>query len=161
LNAAVNYGNFDFSLLWIGSEGNKIFNGLRLGGIFLQGSGYNNGPDILGRWTPDSKSNSVPRVTMKDLNSNRNYSTMYIEDGSFLRMKYLTVGYTFGENIIGNKIQKLRAFITLQNLITITDYSGFDPEIGADVDYSSNMYGVDRGLYPQARAYMLGVNFNF
>lgn len=161
LNAAVNYGNFDFSMLWIGSEGNKIFNGLRLGGIFLQGSGYNNGPDILGRWTPDSKSNSIPRVTMKDLNSNRNYSTLYIEDGSFLRMKYLTVGYTFGENLIGNKIQKLRAFITLQNLITITNYSGFDPEIGADVDYSSNMYGVDRGLYPQARAYMLGVNFNF
>jgi hypothetical protein len=98
---------------------------------------------------------------MKDLNSNRNYSTLYIEDGSFLRMKYLTVGYTFGENLIGNKIQRLRAFITLQNLITITNYSGFDPEIGADVDYSSNMYGVDRGLYPQARAYMLGVNFNF
>jgi TonB-linked SusC/RagA family outer membrane protein len=161
LNASVNYGNFDFSMLWIGSEGNKIFNGLRLGGIFLQGSGYNNGPDILGRWTPDSKSNSIPRVTMKDLNSNRNYSTLYIEDGSFLRMKYLTVGYTFGENLIGNKIQRLRAFITLQNLITITNYSGFDPEIGADVDYSSNMYGVDRGLYPQARAYMLGVNFNF
>jgi hypothetical protein len=160
-NASVNYGNFDFNMLWIGSEGNKIFNGLRLGGIFMQGSGYNNGPDILDRWTPDSKSNSVPRVTMKDLNSNRNYSTLYIEDGSFLRMKYLTVGYTFPEHVTGNKIQKLRAFLTLQNLITITKYTGFDPEIGADVDYSSNMYGVDRGLYPQARAYMLGVNFNF
>ncbi|MBL7696825.1 MAG: TonB-dependent receptor [Chitinophagaceae bacterium] len=160
-NASVNYNGFDLSMLWIGSEGNKIFNGLRLGGIILQGSGYNNGPDILGRWTPDSKSNSIPRVTMKDLNANRNYSTLFIEDGSFLRMKYLTIGYTFGENLIGNKIQKLRAFITLQNLVTITKYSGFDPEIGADVDYSSNMYGVDRGLYPQARAYMLGVNFNF
>jgi TonB-linked SusC/RagA family outer membrane protein len=161
LNASVYFRGFDMNMLWTGSQGNKIFNGLRLGGIFLQGSGYNNGPDIMGRWTPDSKSNSVPRVTMKDLNSNRNYSTMYIEDGSYLRMKYFTIGYTFPESIVGNKIQKLRAFITLQNLITITDYSGFDPEIGADVDYSSNMFGVDRGLYPQAKAYMLGVNFNF
>jgi TonB-linked SusC/RagA family outer membrane protein len=161
LNASVNYNGFDFSMLWTGSQGNKIFNGLRLGGIIMQGSGYNNGTDILERWTPDSKGNSVPRVTMKDLNSNRNYSTLFIEDGSYVRMKYLTVGYTFPESLISSKIQRLRAFITLQNLITITDYSGFDPEIGADVEYSSNMFGVDRGLYPQAKAYMLGVNFNF
>ncbi len=145
LNAAINYGGFDLSMLWTGSQGNKIFNGLKLGGMFMQGSGYNNGTEILDRWTPDSKSNSVPRVSMKDLNSNHTYSTLYIEDGSFTRMKYLTIGYTFGDKIIRKGISKLRVFLTFQNLITITKYSGFDPEIGADVDYSSNMFGVDRG----------------
>lgn len=161
LTASANYGGFDMNMLWIGSEGNKIFNGLRLGGMFMQGTNYNNSPLILDRWTPESKSNTVPRVSVKDLNSNRTYNTLYIEDGSFVRLKYLTFGYTFGESVIGTKISKLRVFLTLQNLVTITKYSGFDPEIGADVDYSSNMYGVDRGAYPQARAYILGVNFNF
>ena len=86
---------------------------------------------------------------------------MYIEDGSFLRMKYLTFGYTFNENMIGKDISRLRVFVTFQNLITITDYSGFDPEVGSDIGSSANMYGVDRGVYPQAKAYILGVNFNF
>ncbi len=76
-------------------------------------------------------------------------------------MKYLTFGYTFGENLIGKGISKLRAFVTFQNLITITKYSGFDPEVGADLGSSVNMYGVDRGAYPQARSYIIGVNFNF
>lgn len=160
-NFSASYSGFDFSMFWTGTQGNKIFNGMKLGEIFMQGTSYNNGTDILDRWTPESKSNSVPRVTVKDLNNNRTFNTLYIEDGSFLRMKYLTVGYTFGENLIGKKISKLRAFITLQNLITITKYSGFDPEIGADVNSYSNMYGVDRGAYPQAKAFIFGLNLNF
>ena len=161
LNAAANYEGFDFSMLWTGSQGNKIFNGLKLGGMLMQGTGYNNGPEILDRWTPSNTNTSVPRVSVKDLNNNRTYSTLYIEDGSFLRMKYLTFGYTFGDNLIGKGISKLRAFVTFQNLITITKYSGFDPEVGADLGSSNNMYGVDRGVYPQAKAYIIGVNFNF
>jgi hypothetical protein len=161
LNVAAGYEGFDFSMLWSGSQGNKIFNGLKLGGMFMQGTGYNNGPEILDRWTPSNTNTSVPRVTVKDVNNNRTYSTLYIEDGSFLRMKYLTFGYTFGDNLIGKGISKLRAFVTFQNLITITKYSGFDPEVGADLGSSSNMYGVDRGVYPQAKAYIIGINFNF
>ena len=127
----------------------------------MQGTSYNNGPEILARWTPSNTNTDVPRVTVKDLNNNRTYSTLYIEDGSYLRMKYLTIGYTFGDNLIGKGISKLRAFVTFQNLITITKYSGFDPEVGADLGTSNNMYGVDRGVYPQAKAYIVGVNFNF
>jgi TonB-dependent starch-binding outer membrane protein SusC len=160
-NIAASYTGFDFSMFWTGSQGNKIFNGMKLGEIFMQGTSYNNGEDILDRWTASSGGNSIPRVTVKDLNSNKTFNTLYIEDGSFLRMKYLTVGYTFGDNIIGKKIQKLRAYVTLQNLVTITKYKGFDPEIGADVNSYSNMYGVDRGAYPQAKAFMVGINFNF
>ncbi len=161
LNLSASYTGFDFNMLWSGSQGNKIFNGLKLGGMFMQGTSYNNGPEILDRWTPDHTNTSVPRVTVKDLNSNKTYSTLYIEDGSFLRMKYLTLGYTFNDRLIGKGISKLRAFVTFQNLITITKYSGFDPEVGADLGSSNNMYGVDRGAYPQAKAYIIGVNFNF
>ena len=156
-----NYKGFDMNMLWIGSEGNKIFNGLKLGGTFMQGTSYNNSPEILDRWTTQTGGNTVPRVTVKDLNSNKTYSTLYIEDGSFARLKYLTFGYTFGEDLIGEKISKLRIYLTFQNLLTFTNYSGYDPEVGSSGDFSNNMYGVDKGTYPQARTYMLGLNFNF
>lgn len=161
LNTSLNYGGFDMNMMWSGSQGNKIFNGLTIGGKLMQGASYNNSVDILDRWTPTNTDTDIPRVSVKDLNNNRAYSSFYIEDGSFLRMKYLSFGYTLNNKLLGPNISKLRIFITFQNLITITKYSGFDPEIGADVDYNSNMYGVDRGTYPQAKAYILGINFNF
>jgi len=161
LNFTGDYKGFDVSMMWVGSQGNKIFNGLKLGGVFMQGTSYNNSTEILDRWTPQNTGASIPRVTVKDLNNNKNYSTLYLEDGSFARLKYLTFGYTFDKKLTGEKIQKLRLSLTLQNLITITKYTGFDPEIGASGDFSNNIYGVDTGAYPQARAVLFGVNFNF
>jgi TonB-linked SusC/RagA family outer membrane protein len=161
LNFTGDYKGFDVSMMWVGSQGNKIFNGLKLGGVFMQGTSYNNSTEILDRWTPQNTGASIPRVTVKDLNNNKNYSTLYLEDGSFARLKYLTFGYTFDKKLTGEKIQKLRLSLTLQNLITITKYTGFDPEIGASGDFSNNIYGVDAGAYPQARAVLFGVNFNF
>lgn len=161
LNTSLNYGGFDMNMMWSGSHGNKIFNGLAVGGKLMQGAGYNNSVDILNRWMPNNTNTDIPRVSIKDLNGNNRYSTFYIEDGSFLRMKYLSFGYTFNNKKMGPNISKLRVFLTFQNLITITKYSGFDPEIGSDVGINANMYGVDRGAYPQAKAYILGVNFNF
>ena len=155
------YKGFDVSMLWVGSQGNEIFNGLKLGGTFMNGTNYNNRTDILDRWTPTSPSTTVPRVTIKDLNGNKTYSTLYLEDGSFARMKYLTFGYTFDKKITGEKISKLRAYFTLQNLITLTKYTGFDPEVGAEGGFSNNMFGVDKGTYPTAKAFLFGVNFNF
>ena len=155
------YKGFDVSMLWIGSQGNKIFNGLKLGGIFMQGSGYNNSPGILDRWTASNPSTTVPRVSIKDLNSNKTYSTLYLEDGSFARLKYLTFGYTFDKKLMGEKISKLRVYLTLQNPITLTKYTGFDPEVGSEGGFSNNMFGVDAGTYPMAKAFILGVNFNF
>ena len=161
LNFSGEYKGFDVSMLWIGNEGNKIFNGLKLGGVFMQGTSYNNSPEILDRWTPENKGNTVPRVTVKDLNSNKTFSTLYLEDGSFARLKYLTFGYTFDDKTFGKKISKLRVYLTCQNLITITKYTGFDPEVGSSGAFSNNMYGVDKGTYPQARSFILGLNLNF
>ena len=127
----------------------------------MQGTGYNNSPAILGRWTPQNVNASVPRATVTDPNNNKAYSTLYLEDGSYARLKNLTIGYTFNKNVTGEKIQKLRVYLTVQNLITITKYSGFDPEVGAYGDFSNNIFGVDAGNYPQTKSFLLGVNFNF
>lgn len=127
----------------------------------MQGTDYNNGPLILDRWTPSTKGNSVPRVTIKDQNQNRTFSTLFIEDGSYARMKYITLGYTLNENLTGNLFSKLRLYLTLQNPLTFTKYTGYDPEIGAEGGISNNMFGVDKGVYPQARTYILGLNLNF
>jgi TonB-linked SusC/RagA family outer membrane protein len=161
LNFSAEYKGFDVSMLWIGSQGNKIFNGLTLGGKIMQGTDYNNSPEILDRWTPGSGGNTIPRVTVTDVNNNRTYSTLYVEDGSFARMKNLTFGYTFNENQIGKNISKLHLYFTLQNMITLTKYTGFDPEVGSEGGFSNNMYGVDPGIYPQAKSYILGLNVNF
>ena len=161
LNFNADYKGFDMSMMWTGSQGNKIFNGLKLGGVFMQGESYNNSPEILDRWTPQNTGASIPRVTIKDLNFNKNYSTLYLEDGGYTRLKFLTFGYTFDKKVTGEKIQKLRVFVTAQNLITITKYTGFDPEVGSYGDFNNNMYGVDTGNYPQPRTFILGLNFNF
>ena len=161
LNFNGEYKGFDVSMLWVGSQGNKIFNGLKLGGVFMQGSGYNNSPEILNRWTPTNHSTTVPRVTINDPNNNRQFSTLYLEDGSFARLKYLTLGYTFDKKVTGDKISKLRLYLTMQNLITLTKYTGYDPEVGAEGSFGNNLYGLDKGTYPIAKAFIIGVNFNF
>ncbi len=155
------YKGFDINMLLVGSQGNKIFNGLKLGGVFMQGSSYNNSPEILDRWTTTNHSNTVPRVTINDPNNNKRYSTLYLEDGSYARLKYLTIGYTFDKKVVSEKISKLRVYLTMQNLITITKYTGYDPEVGAEGSFSNNLYGLDKGTYPIAKAFIFGVNFNF
>lgn len=158
LSGSLAYGNFDLNMMWTGTEGNKIFNGYTLGGKLMQGTAYNNSPEILDRWTPASGGTTVPRVTVRDLNNNRTYSTFYIQDGSYVRLKYLTLGYSFDNSMLGRSISNLRLSLTCQNLLTFTGYTGYDPEVGADTDYNSNMYGVDRGVYPQAKSFILGIH---
>jgi TonB-linked SusC/RagA family outer membrane protein len=162
LNLSAEYKGFDANMLWVGSQGNSIFDGLTLSGTIMQGVTYNNSTAILDRWTPTNPSNTVPRATILDPNGNTQYSTLYIQDGSYARMKYFTIGYTFNPKVLGPSISKLRLYVTFQNLITLTKYTGFDPEVGADPGgLNNNMYGVDRGTYPQAKSYIFGLNVTF
>jgi TonB-linked SusC/RagA family outer membrane protein len=161
LNFNSDYKGFDFSMQWVASQGNKIFNGLTLGEKLMIGTDYNNGTQILDRWTPTHTNTSVPRVSVKDKNNNASYSTLYIEDGSFVRLKYVTFGYTFDNKVFNNKISKLRVYLTCQNLLTFTKYDGFDPEVGTDGSFGSNIYGIDKGIYPQAKSFIFGVNLDF
>ena len=153
INLNLNYKNFDLLVFAQGAAGNKLFQALRrldIGSANFQTS-------ALGRWTGEGTSNSFPRLTTNDTNKNfTNPSDFYLEDGDYLRFKTIQFGYTFPQDVM-NKVgvTKLRLYVTAENLITFTKYTGFDPEIGGDV------FGIDRGYYPQARTGMLGVNLQF
>lgn len=163
-----NMGNVDFNLSFQGSYGNKIFNATKfyLDGT-SNGTAYNNNYSTrrLNAWSEENKSSSEPRLGSSSYDVP---SSQYVESGSYLRLKDITIGYTFG-NVMTKKlkINKLRIYAQIQNALTITKYSGYDPEVGqigkSDGTSSKNntMIGVDLGSYPQARTFMGGVNFSF
>jgi hypothetical protein len=124
-------------------------------------SAYNKNARILDAWTPTNTNTSVPRLSLNDPNNNIRPSSYYVKNGSYAKLKNVQIGYNFPERLIhGN----LRLYLMVQNLLTITQYKGFDPEVGLQ-NYSSDNrnldIGVDRGLYPPSRIYTVGVNMNF
>ena len=150
-NAA--YKGFDMVVLGQGVAGNQIFNATRR--FDLPTSNYSTA--ILGRWTGEGTSNKIPRLTLDDTNNNYSRSSsLFIEDGSYFRIKTLQVGYTLPTNLTKKAgINKVRFYVMANNLVTLTKYTGFDPEIGG------GSFGVDRGFYPQARTYFAGLNIGF
>lgn len=155
-NLGADYKGFDLNLFVQGASGNEIFNGTRRHDL----TSANMPARFLNRWTGEGTSNDIPRSTVSDPNGNfSKISDFYIEDGSFLRVKDLQVGYTLSANALRFlNMAKVRLYVAAQNLLTITDYNGFDPEIGAR---SSLDIGIDRGIYPQARSYRFGMNVTF
>jgi TonB-linked SusC/RagA family outer membrane protein len=151
LNAA--YKGFDIVVFGQGVAGNQIFQGLRR----LDIGNANWQTKALGRWTGQGTSNSFPRLIVTDPNKNfTNPSDFYLEDGGYFRLKTLQIGYSLPANLIKKAgLQKLRFYVMGQNLFTITKYTGYDPEIGGGV------FSIDRGIYPQARSFIAGVNLGF
>ncbi|MDF1570747.1 MAG: TonB-dependent receptor [Bacteroidales bacterium] len=155
MNASLEYRQFDLSLLVVGTYGNDIFNGTQRQDLQFT----NRTTQMLDRWTGEGTSNSIPRYTWEDINKNYRVSDLYIEDGSFIRIKNLQLGYTLNDNILKRlKSQNLRVYVSVENLFTFTKYTGADPEIGA---MSSFDIGIDRGVYPQARTIRLGTTMTF
>ena len=153
LTLNLNYKSFDFMIFTQGVAGNKIFQGLRR----LDVANANYQTSILNRWTGEGSTNSYPRLSNSDPNGNYGkFSDHYLEDGDFIRFKTLQFGYTLPTDVV-SKIgaQKLRLYVTGENLLTLTDYTGYDPEIGG------NVLGIDKGFYPQARSFMFGINLQF
>jgi TonB-linked SusC/RagA family outer membrane protein len=153
------YKNFDLNIFVQGVQGNKIFNGLKYLAMQagVSGQNYNMLNDVKGAWTPDNPNAGIPRLSLSDANGN--YSTTsdwFLENGSYARVKNVTLGYTLPGTLTKRVgLNTLRVYVTANNLITITNYSGFDPEVGM------NNYGIDTGRYPQARSVFVGVNVNF
>lgn len=149
----LNYKNFDLMVFAQGAAGNEIFQGLRR--LDIQNANYQT--TALNRWVGEGSSNSYPRLTTNDTNKNfNNPSDFYLEDGDYLRFKTIQFGYTFPSDVIKNiGLQRVRLYVTGENLFTFTEYTGYDPEIGGGV------FGIDRGFYPQARTGMLGINVQF
>jgi len=153
-NINLDYKGFDLNMAFQGVAGNKIFQGLRR--IDL-GAAPNYQTKALDRWVGEGTSNTYPRLTTADTNQNfSRFSDFYLEDGDYLRLKIIQFGYSLPSDII-SKIgaHKLRLYVTGENLLTFTKYSGFDPEIGGST------FGIDRGYYPQAQSFMLGANIQF
>ena len=148
------FKGFDLSFFIQGSQGNDVYN---LNRYITEGALYgttNGTTRMLNRWTGPGTSNDVPRAISGDPNTNLRVSTYFIEDGSYARIKNLTLGYTLPASLLSRiSATQLRVYVTAQNLATLTKYSGFDPEVSAS--------GVDLGIYPQARVFMAGLNIGF
>ncbi|MGI4871777.1 MAG: SusC/RagA family TonB-linked outer membrane protein [Janthinobacterium lividum] len=157
------YKNFDLSVFLYGVYGNKLFNANRVFDEAMSGAA-NQTTRVLGRWksAADPGDGSTPRAVFGDPNTNSRISDRYIEDGSFLRLKNVTLGYTFqakdgGVGFGKVRAQSLRLYATAQNLLTFTHYTGFDPEVGS-FGQSATVTGVDNGTYPVARTFTVGLN---
>ena len=154
----VSYRGFDLTAFVQGSEGGKIYN---LNRVYTEGGLYSNGNSstrVLGRWTGPGTSTDVPRAIAGDPNQNLRVSSYFVEDGSYVRLKTLTLGYNFAKPLVSRfGGQTLRVYVTAQNLVTLTKYTGYDPEIGSQ----AGAFGIDRGVYPQARVFTAGLNIGF
>lgn len=152
-NLGFSYKNFDFALNAYGAAGNQIVQSYRN----HANSHSNYTSAILGRWTGEGTSNRIPRVT--ETNINWQFSDLYIQDGDYLRISNITIGYDFAKLINLKAISQARLYFQVQNAFTFTKYDGMDPEIGYGT--SDWVSGIDLGYYPRPRTYLIGVNLKF
>ena len=150
----VAFKGFDLSVFIQGVQGNDVYN---LNRYLTESALYGNSNGstrVLARWTGPGTSNDVPRAVANDPNNNLRVSSYYVENGSYMRVKNLTLGYTLPKNVLNSlRAQQLRVYVTAQNLATVTKYTGYDPEVSAS--------GIDEGIYPQPRVVLVGVNVGF
>lgn len=179
------YKDFDLSIFINGSYGNKVMNYLGMQLTHMNSAWENQLNSVTGRarlepidpdkvypsgqyWYDDvtnvrvsNPEAAIPRASIQDPNDNDRISDRYVEDGSYIRLKNITLGYTFPSKLIKKfGINNLRLYANIQNLLTITGYDGYDPEIGASTQ-STNVYGLDYGRYPSPTVYSFGLNVSF
>lgn len=182
------YRNLDLSIFLNGSYGNKVmnYNSLTLTHmnstwtnqlqsvvskrarlepidptiVYADGSKWFDHIDNVRVKNPGTK---IPHTSINDPNDNDRISDRYVEDGSFLRIKNITLGYTFPKALLNKaKIENLRVYVNIQNLYTFTKYTGYDPEVGASTQDSTGLtYGLDNGRYPSPAMYSFGLNITF
>lgn len=159
-NAGLEWKGIDFSMVWQGVAGNDVYDATRRTDI----SSANQPRWMLNRWTGPGSTNELPRYTLNDTNGNWSKSSdLYIKDGSYLRLKNITLGYTLPVKWTSRAfIKKLRIYVSAENLLTFTKYDGFDPEISAaSIGSMTGSMGIDKGVYPQARTFYFGANIAF
>ncbi len=179
-NNTFTYKNFDLNIFINGSVGNKVGNYMKMKLTHMNSPWSNQLVDVKNRtrlqpangvysdyWYNDISNvvttgvSGTPRAAINDPNDNDAWSSRYIENGSYLRLKALTLGYTFDQKLIRKwGLTNLRLTFNITNLFTITGYDGYDPEIGVSTA-SNNVYGLDNGRYPSPTTYTLGMNVSF
>ncbi|HEV2833580.1 MAG TPA: SusC/RagA family TonB-linked outer membrane protein, partial [Hanamia sp.] len=153
LTLNLDYKGFDLLVFAQGAAGNKIFQGLRR--LDIGNSNYQT--KTLSRWTGEGTSNTYPRLVSNDPNHNfSQMSDFYLENGDYARLKVVQLGYSLPSSLFSEiGVSRLRVYVTAENLVTLTKYTGYDPEIGGGV------FGIDKGQYPQARSFIAGVQLQF
>lgn len=158
INNTLKYKGFELNFFFQGSYGNEILNFGRFDLYNLNGNN-NQSADVLDRWTETNKSSSIPRANAKG--GQRILSDFHVEDGSYLRLKNLSFGYTLPENLLKNNVFKtIKLYVLLQNSLTFTKYKGYDPEVSRFGNSSINQ-GMDYGGYPAAKSTVIGLNVKF
>jgi hypothetical protein len=153
MNNSFAYKGVDLSIFLQGISGNDIYNANR---IYQEGMAVaqNQTTAVLDRWRGEGTSNSMPRAVFNDPNKNTRVSDRFIEDGSYLRIKNVTLGYTLPRSIAQKaKMTSARIYLSCQNLVTFTNYTGFDPEVPSN--------GIDLNVYPVTRTISAGINLSF
>jgi hypothetical protein len=158
LNANFGYKNFDFSMFWQGSAGNKVYNSVYAD---LMGGQYSNHHvDDLNFWTPSNTNTNIPRPIIGDPNANGRASNRFVEDGDYIRLQNFQLGYTLKPMMRMKWLTNARIYLSGQNVLTITKYKGLDPDftgVGNDGLFSR---GFDQGSFPNPRSFMVGVQLS-
>ncbi|MHA4809429.1 SusC/RagA family TonB-linked outer membrane protein [Flavitalea flava] len=159
------YKNVDLSLFFQGVQGNKIYNQIN-----TDIEGFYRSFNITERiatqsWHGEGTGNVFPRLSWSSAQNNKQPSTRFLEDGSYLRLKNLQIGYTVGGGVLSHlKMSSARFFISVQNVFTVTKYTGLDPEMGVSANSTGDgvrAVGIDWGTYPSSRTMTIGANLNF
>ncbi|CAM4302543.1 SusC/RagA family TonB-linked outer membrane protein [Zobellia nedashkovskayae] len=168
LNLGANYKGFDASLYFTGVQGVDVYNHLKYTIDNFNSSGARNfSTRVLDRYTATNTNTTVERYSPNDPNNNERVSDRYVEDGSYTRLKNITLGYSLGQNmlnqILNNSISKLRLYVSAQNILTITDYSGYDPEIRPTYNSGGVIDGIglDKGFSPAPETIIVGLQIEF
>jgi len=161
INFNCSYKGFDFAVSTYGAAGQQIAKSYR---SFVDSEFQNYTTDVFKRWHGEGTSNKYPRLCSGSHTNNQYISDIYIEDGDYLRIQNLTIGYDFKKLLPAMPLSKARLYFAVNNLYTFTGYSGLDPEIGyggGDADQDSWVQGIDLGYYPTPRTFLVGVNLKF
>ncbi|PKQ61459.1 hypothetical protein BZG02_15660 [Labilibaculum filiforme] len=156
LNLNCDYKGFDLSMQWYAAVGHEIINGSK-----ATAYSYARHKDLVSVWSEANPTSTLPsyRGISKDHPNYAGYSDLWIEDGSYLRLRNVSLGYTFPTKIVDKiGVRNMRVYVSAQNPITITSYDGFDPEVGGN---GMSSRGLDKGNYPVTSFYLMGVNINF
>lgn len=161
LNNNIAFMNFNLSFFIQASHGNEMANLNRLTLEDFRGTQNVSAEAGLGRWTPDNPSNEFPRSLANRTIDVATFSSAIVEDASYVRLKNVTLAYDLPLSLIEKaRVKKLRVYVSATNLVTLTDYTGFDPE-GSSYGTSTSLPGVDQGRYPLAKTYLVGLNIGF
>jgi len=158
-NTNLNYKGFDLTIFLQGALGNEVYYG-----AYRTDLNENNKPYFLyeDAWTPEDQSGEFPRYTVNDINNNFSHNSMFVFDGSYLRIQNLELGYSLKGSMLNKlSIERLRIYVSGRNLFVFTNYPGADPEVGnSNFGNDKTSIGIDRGLYPRSRVISCGINMS-